>query len=88
MAWQESKFYARAVDGVPARLANRYGATEHAEGLMQVVPSTFKRHEEKGMGDIWNPVDNVAASIRYIVGRYRSPYRIPGIFRVNDYSGY
>lgn len=88
MAWQESRFYARAVDGVPARLANRYGDAEHAEGLMQVVPSTFDRHAVKGMSDIWNPVDNTAASIRYIAGRYRSPYRIPGIFQVNQYSGY
>ncbi|MHB1627844.1 MAG: hypothetical protein ACYCVB_05630 [Bacilli bacterium] len=30
------------------------------------------------MRNIWNPVDNTVAAIRYIVGRYGTPKAIPG----------
>jgi len=88
IAYQESRFMARAVDGTPAMNADVIHHSEHAIGLFQVLPSTFLRHSLKGMRDIWNPVDNTEAAIRYIVGRYQSPYRIPGVFQVRRYSGY
>ncbi len=88
MAWQESKFHANAVDGKWVRLADYQGDTEHAEGLMQVLPTTFAAHALHGYKNIWNPLDNVVASIRYIVGRYGTPYRIPGVMNESNYGGY
>ena len=61
---------------------------QSALGLMQIVPSTFRSHATKNMGNIWNLIDNMAAAIRYIHGRYGCPYRIPGVFRTNEYKGY
>ena len=52
---------------------------EHAAGLLQTLPSTFRRYALEGMGDIFNPVHNAAAAIRYIKATYGSVYRIPGI---------
>ena len=88
IAWQESRFYAHTVDGVAVTNATLSGQSEHAEGLMQVVPTTFARHAMRDRRNIWNPVDNVAATISYIRGRYGSPYKIPGVFRVSQYNGY
>ncbi len=87
LAWQESKFHANAVDGKWVRLADRQGDTEHAEGVMQVLPTTFTAHALPGLRDIWQPLDNIVASIRYIAGRYGSPDAIPGIY-TSGYNGY
>ena len=46
---------------------------EHAQGLMQTIPSTFKAHAKPGMTDINNPVHNLVAAIGYIKGRYKHP---------------
>jgi soluble lytic murein transglycosylase-like protein len=88
MAYQESRFYVCAVDGEVVRNVNLAGESQHALGLMQVVPSTFQRHAIRDMQDIWNPVDNTVAAVRYIRGRYGTPYKIPGVFRVSEYNGY
>lgn len=53
---------------------------EHATGLLQTLPSTFKSYALSGMGDIYNPVHNAVAAIRYIKSRYGHPSNIPGIF--------
>ena len=50
MAWQESHDEAFAVDGQSAKNATLSGKSEHAEGLMQMVPSTFRRHATKDIG--------------------------------------
>lgn len=50
-----------------------------SEGLMQTIGSTFLAHAVPGHGDIFNPVDNAAASIGYIRGRYGSVFNVPGI---------
>lgn len=72
--------------------ADTYNSTsvggEHATGLMQTLPSTFKAHAYKGHGNINNPVDNAIAAIDYIKGRYKHPSRIPNIFNWNAYKGY
>ena len=62
-------------------------AGAHAEGLMQMLPSTFVAHALPHRANIWNPVDNAVAAIRYIAGRYGSPARIPGL-ATGDYEGY
>ena len=46
---------------------------EHATGLMQTLPSTFRAHAKSGMTDINNPVHNLVAAISYIKGRYKHP---------------
>lgn len=43
-----------------------------ARGLMQVIPSTFKANMEPGHGNIFDPVDNILASINYTLKRYGS----------------
>ena len=46
---------------------------EHATGLMQTLPSTFNENALSGMHDIYNPVHNMSAAIRYIKRRYGHP---------------
>ncbi|WP_373892767.1 phage tail tape measure protein [Virgibacillus sp. CBA3643] len=41
-----------------------------SKGLMQVIDPTFAANKMPGFNDIWNPLDNILASIRYAVGRY------------------
>lgn len=41
-----------------------------SKGLLQVIPETFASYMLKGFGDIWNPVDNAIAAIRYMYARY------------------
>ncbi|WP_212679983.1 transglycosylase SLT domain-containing protein, partial [Salmonella enterica] len=43
-----------------------------SKGLMQVIDPTFQAHKMPGYGNIWNPLDNILASIRYAVSRYGS----------------
>ena len=80
LAWRESRDNARAV-------AYEGTAGAYAEGLMQMLPSTFAAHALPGKTDIWNPVDNAVSSIRYIQSRYGSPWAIPGL-GTQSYGGY
>ena len=43
-----------------------------ARGLMQVVPTTFRANMEPGHGNILDPVDNILASINYVLREYGS----------------
>ncbi|WP_404354632.1 transglycosylase SLT domain-containing protein [Exiguobacterium aurantiacum] len=43
-----------------------------SKGLMQVIDPTFAAYKMPGYNDIWNPLDNILASIRYAVSRYGS----------------
>ena len=52
---------------------------QHATGLMQTLPSTFRAYALPGMDDIFNPVHNAAAAIRYIMATYGHVNRIPGV---------
>ncbi len=61
---------------------------EHAEGLLQMLPSTFMAHELPGHGDIFNPIDNAAAAIDYIKGRYGTVYNTPLFTKGGKYGGY
>lgn len=60
---------------------------EHATGLLQTLPSTFKANAAPGMTNINDPVANAVAAINYIKNRYGSPGNIPGIGQQN-YKGY
>ena len=87
LAWQESKDHAHAQDSIIVHNADFAGNSERASGLFQVLPSTFQAHALPHMKDIWNPLDNAVSAVRYIVGRYGTPTRIPGI-ESNQYRGY
>lgn len=39
-------------------------------GLLQTIMPTFQAYAMKGMNNIWNPVDNAVAAIRYMMARY------------------
>jgi SLT domain-containing protein len=41
-----------------------------SKGLAQTIDSTFAAHAVPGHTNIWEPVDNIAASVNYIKGRY------------------
>ena len=43
-----------------------------SKGLFQTIDSTFNAYKLKGHGNIWNPVDNAIAAIRYMIARYGS----------------
>ena len=57
-------------------------------GLMQTIQPTFDAHKLPGHDDIRNPVDNIAAAVRYAVDRYGSVSNVPGIKNLNSGTGY
>jgi hypothetical protein len=62
-----------------------------SKGLMQTIDSTFQAYMVPGHGDIWNPIDNVAAATNYIESRYGDPMNTPGersLARGGSYQGY
>lgn len=65
-------------------------AGQHATGLMQTLPSTFRSFALPGMGEILNPIHNAAAAIRYIMATYGHVNNIPGIASGNheEFPGY
>ena len=62
-----------------------------SKGLMQVIDPTFQQNKLAGHDDIWNPVDNAIASIRYMISRYGSIENVPGLKAMQgggSYVGY
>jgi SLT domain-containing protein len=62
-----------------------------SKGLFQTIDPTFNRYKLPGLNDIWNPVHNAVAAIRYIKARYGSVFNVPGIrnlLRGRGYVGY
>lgn len=41
-----------------------------SKGLLQTIDPTFNAYKMKGYGNIWNPIDNAIAAIRYMYSRY------------------
>lgn len=60
---------------------------QHATGIAQMLQSTFNAYAVPGHGNIMNPVDNLASSIRYIMSKYGSISGIPGL-QGGNYQGY
>jgi SLT domain-containing protein len=58
---------------------------QHAEGLWQMLPSTFAVYSRGG--SIWNPIAEGVAALHYIMTRYGSPFNIPGLLS-GHYQGY
>lgn len=70
---------------------SNWKAGHPSKGLLQTIDSTFNAHKLPGHDDIWNPVDNAIAAIRYAVSRYGSLENVPGIkamARGGKYIGY
>ncbi|OAA90704.1 phage tail tape measure protein [Clostridium coskatii] len=61
-----------------------------SKGLMQLIDDNM-RYALPGMDDIWNPIDNAVAAIRYMIARYGSIGNVPGVralARGGSYVGY
>ncbi|MGW0047263.1 transglycosylase SLT domain-containing protein [Nocardia cyriacigeorgica] len=62
-----------------------------SKGLMQTIDPTFDAYSLPGHRDIWNPVDNIIAGVRYSIDRYGSVSNVPGIASMREggaYMGY
>ncbi|MFP9128543.1 phage tail tape measure protein [Niallia sp. BSM11] len=59
-----------------------------SKGLMQTIDPTFNAYKLSGMDDIWNPIHNAVASIRYTQSRYGSIFNTPGIASMASGGGY
>lgn len=62
-----------------------------SKGLMQCIDSTFNSYKLPGHDNIYNPVDNIIAGVRYALSRYGSLSSVPGVAAVHSgghYVGY
>ncbi|MBB5918775.1 hypothetical protein BJY24_007687 [Nocardia transvalensis] len=62
-----------------------------SKGLMQTIDPTFNAYALPGHRDIWNPVDNIIAGVRYAIDRYGSVGNVPGVAQMRaggSYVGY
>ncbi|MDN2500931.1 DUF4226 domain-containing protein [Nocardia nova] len=60
-------------------------------GLMQTIGPTFNSYALPGHGNIYDPVDNIVAGVRYAISRYGSVSNVPGVVAVRNgqaYRGY
>lgn len=68
---------------------NSNAAAGHpSKGLMQCIDSTFNAHKLPGHDDIYNPVDNIIAGVRYTIDRYGSIANTPGLQAMSQGGGY
>jgi cell wall-associated NlpC family hydrolase/SLT domain-containing protein len=87
MIMHESSGNPRAIN----RTDSNAKAGHPSKGIMQTIDSTFGRWSIKGHKDIWNPVDNIIAGVRYAESRYHSLDNVPGIKSMANggkYKGY
>jgi len=59
-----------------------------SKGLMQTIDSTFNAHKLPGHNDIFNPVDNIIAGVRYTYDRYGGFANHPGLASISVGGGY
>ncbi|MEV0236477.1 transglycosylase SLT domain-containing protein [Nonomuraea sp. NPDC050786] len=59
-----------------------------SKGLMQTIDPTFNAYSIAGHKDIYNPVDNIIAGVRYAIERYGSVSAVPGIVGMRTGTGY
>jgi uncharacterized protein YukE len=59
-----------------------------SKGLMQCIDSTFNSYKLPGHDDIYSPVDNIIAGVRYTLGRYGSFANHPGLASMAHGGGY
>jgi len=59
-----------------------------SKGLMQTIDPTFNAYALPGHQNVWNPVDNIMAGVRYAEDRYGSVDNVPGIRAIRSGGGY
>ncbi|RKT84678.1 WXG100 family type VII secretion target [Saccharopolyspora antimicrobica] len=59
-----------------------------SKGLMQCIDPTFQAYKLAGHDDIWNPVDNIIAGVRYTFDRYGGFDGHPGLKSMAQGGGY
>ncbi|GAB2727321.1 hypothetical protein GCM10027089_58990 [Nocardia thraciensis] len=59
-----------------------------SKGLMQTIDPTFNAYSLPGHKNIWNPVDNIIAGVRYAISRYGSVSNVPGIVKMQEGGSY
>lgn len=59
-----------------------------SKGLMQCIDPTFEAHKLPGHGDIYDPVDNIIAGVRYTFDRYGGFDGHPGLESMAGGGGY
>lgn len=59
-----------------------------SKGLMQTIDPTFNSNKLAGYNDIYNPIHNIIAGVRYAIRRYGSIANVPGIRNLNSGRGY
>ncbi|NUP67015.1 MAG: transglycosylase SLT domain-containing protein [Nonomuraea sp.] len=59
-----------------------------SKGLMQTIDPTFNAYALDGHRDIYNPVDNIIAGVRYSIERYGGVSAVPGVVGMKTGSGY
>lgn len=74
----QNNWDSNAASGTPSR------------GFLQTIDSTFNAFAVPGHNDIWNPVDNTAAAIRYMISRYGhgDPAQALSTMLARGYIGY
>ncbi|UQS25212.1 transglycosylase SLT domain-containing protein [Amycolatopsis thermalba] len=70
------------------RWDSNWRAGHPSKGLMQCIDSTFNAHKLPGHDDIFNPVDNIIAGVRYTISRYGGFDGHPGLKSIRKGSGY
>ncbi|MEU0507592.1 transglycosylase SLT domain-containing protein, partial [Nocardia sp. NPDC005998] len=60
----------------------------HSIGLMQITGTNFNQYAAPGHKNIYNPVDNIVAGVRYAIGRYGSVSNVPGVKDVRSGRAY
>lgn len=59
-----------------------------SKGLMQTIDPTFNEWALPGHTNIWNPVDNIIAGVRYALDRYHNLDQVPGVIQVHNGQKY
>jgi hypothetical protein len=59
-----------------------------SKGLMQCVDQTFQANKLAGHDDIFDPVDNIIAGVRYTISRYGGFDAHPGLASLGRGGGY
>ena len=59
-----------------------------SKGLMQIIGSNFAKYHLPGLDNIYNPIANAAAAIRYMLDRYGSIWNVPGVRSIMSGGGY
>ncbi|WP_327148022.1 transglycosylase SLT domain-containing protein [Nocardia sp. NBC_01329] len=73
--------------GNPHAMNNRdsnTGAGTPSKGLIQTIDPTFAAYSLPGQRNIWDPVDNIVAGVRYAIERYGSVANVPGVGQLRE----